>query len=61
MYLFTVRTSLDLFIYREEVPGSVDVMLCENGDIWLVLTRAVALIGKKSSGRLPHSGDLQDL
>lgn len=39
MYPFTVRTSLDLFIYREEVPGNVDVMLCENGDIWLVLTR----------------------
>lgn len=43
MYPFTVRTSLDLFIYLEEVPGSVDMPLCESEDIWFVLTRGSGL------------------
>lgn len=40
---------MDLFIYPEEVPGSVDMPLCENEEIWCVLTRDSGLhTGKKA-------------
>lgn len=66
MYPFTVRTSLDLFIYLEEVPGSVDMPLCKNGEIRFILNRDSSLHRggkkkKKNSGQLSNSGDSPDL